>query len=288
MQLTTPCPQPLFQLTCCTNSTRAHLRMDLLTALRAKRWSLPFPMAAGFCFHFHHASESRVASSSCLPSIAYHFPSFFTKLPRTGITTTTRPATTVTMVLLHRLVYPVLLAIVASANLVPRSESDVTTHSMENSTFADICEYVLSWTGMYLMKIAPGAVVYQYADLVSAPKSEDRIVSSAALVSGESGNSQGTAMPIIRMSGPWQHIGELQNEQLYNPIHDALVKMCPYEHGHMGCYSGMRGLPPQVTISDVPYRTNKGNYATNAWVTIKVEASFRELKYPGIGAALVS
>lgn len=140
---------------------------------------------------------------------------------------------------------------------------------------------------------------------MNKPEPEDRFANLAVSIAGESrlgDNLKGTNTAIIRMSTVKQHIGEFAGQRLFDIIHSALLKLCPYERGRTGCYPGMPGSGEssddntlasaykyynKYYILDVPYRTEGGDYATNAWITITAKAIFRDQKYPGIGAATV-
>ncbi len=149
-------------------------------------------------------------------------------------------------------------------------------------------------------------MVYRYADLMSGPEPENRFANLTGAATGSGTDrdwSQGSDSVIIRMSTVKQHVAEFAGQRLFDVIHDALLKICPYERGRIGCYPQMPGagtpdkhntLPSgeeyygKVFVVDVPYKTGKGDYATNAWLTITAQAIFRDGKYPGIGAATVS
>lgn len=157
---------------------------------------------------------------------------------------------------------------------------------------------------MLLTATGPGDVVYRYADLMSGPEPENDYANPTAPATGWSGDaSKGSYTPVIRMSTIREHVGEFQGQRLFDVIHNALLKICPYERGLIGCYEDMPGagepnddnsLPLEYKyynkfwVLDVPYKTDKGDYAVNAWFTITAQAIFRNQKYPGLGAATVS
>ncbi|KAH6625343.1 hypothetical protein C7974DRAFT_199193 [Boeremia exigua] len=153
-------------------------------------------------------------------------------------------------------------------------------------------------------QIGPSDVVYRYADLMNGPEPESRYANPFRPAVGEDDKGRLLAsyqnVPVIRMSTVKQHVGEFAGQRLFNIIHDALLKICPYERGRIGCYPNMPGAGrPQddntlkqpykyydrFWILDVPYINDKGDYATNAWITITAQAIFRDQKYPGIAAA---
>lgn len=167
-----------------------------------------------------------------------------------------------------------------------------------------------------LTPIGPGDVVYRYADLMSGPEPDDQFPgieadttstahpSLAVHAAGWDPSAPTEAkIAMVRLSAVKQHVAEFAGQRLFDIIHDALLKMCPYERGRIGCYPDMPGAGKpnddntlqskykyydRVYILDVPYKTSKGEYATNAWITITAQAIYREDKYPGIGAATVS
>lgn len=126
---------------------------------------------------------------------------------------------------------------------------------------------------------------------------------STYIESGGASSAVGGKVAMVRMSTVKQHVAELSGQRLFDIIHDALLKMCPYERGRIGCYPNMPGaatpygqnqLQPwqkyhnKVWIQGVPYKSDRGNYRNNAWITITAKAIFREDRYPGLGAATVS
>lgn len=157
---------------------------------------------------------------------------------------------------------------------------------------------------MRLTATAPGALVWDYAEIMSGPEPEDRFanLSVPASAAGASKDLAGANLPIIRMSTNKQHAGEITGQRMWDKIHEALLAICPLERGTIGCYPGMPGsgdpnkdgtLPQgvvynsEVWVEGVPYQDSEGRYATNAWITIKATGIFRDQKYPGIGAAMV-
>jgi len=120
---------------------------------------------------------------------------------------------------------------------------------------------------------------------------------------GGASSAVGGKVAMVRMSTVKQHVAELSGQRLFDIIHDALLKMCPYERGRIGCYPNMPGAATpygqnqlnsgkkyydRVWIQGVPYKSDRGNYRNNAWITITAKAIFREDRYPGLGAATVS
>lgn len=146
-----------------------------------------------------------------------------------------------------------------------------------------------------------------YADLMSGPEPEDKHTGLNAQTDltanvADSG-PVGGKVAMVRMSTEKQHVAEFAGQRLFDVIHDALLKMCPYERGRIGCYSSMPGAAKPTDdntlqsgyqyydrywILDVPYKKDNGEYGTNAWITITTAAIFREDMYPGLGAATVS
>ncbi|KAJ4993263.1 hypothetical protein SVAN01_01238 [Stagonosporopsis vannaccii] len=151
----------------------------------------------------------------------------------------------------------------------------------------------------------PDDIVLRYTDLMRGPEPEDKHAGMTAHVdlhtySGDASSATDGKVAMIRMSTVKQHVGELAGQRLFDIVHDALLKICPYERGRIGCYSSMPGAAKpygenilesgkkyydRYWIQDVPYKNDKGEYKTNAWITITAEAIFREDKYPGLGAA---
>ncbi|UPX17413.1 uncharacterized protein EKO05_0007770 [Ascochyta rabiei] len=125
--------------------------------------------------------------------------------------------------------------------------------------------------------------------------------SQVPITAGEGTDSIYTAD--VRMSGDEtrQHVGQISGQRMWDVVHKRLLEICPYERGPIGCYEDMpgAGLPEkdgkmkqsyysECVISKVPYKTKKGEYASNARLTVKARATFRDAKYPGLGAATVS
>lgn len=142
---------------------------------------------------------------------------------------------------------------------------------------------------------------------MSGPEPEDRFINSStpttARTTSNTDPTTGSHGLVIRMGMSKQHVGELKGQRIWNAVYDALHKMCPLERGRIGCYEGMPGAQvpnddgtpsanslfyKKVWVTGIPYKDDKGNYATNAWLTLTMEGMFRDQQYPGIGAATVS
>lgn len=136
---------------------------------------------------------------------------------------------------------------------------------------------------------------------MSGPEPVNRFANLTVPSTANADSSTGDHTVDIRMSSDKQHVAELHGQRLFDIIHDSLLKICPYDRGSIGCYESMPGAgkpnndltltytyASKYWILDVPYLTDKGNYAYNAWITITARAIFRNKKYPGLGAATVS
>jgi hypothetical protein len=149
--------------------------------------------------------------------------------------------------------------------------------------------------------------VFNYEDLMSGPEPEDRFINistpATAFTALNSDPTKGDHRLIIRMGMGKQHVAELKGQRMFNTIIDALKKMCPLERGQIGCYENMPGAKnpnddgspskdlvfyKKVLVRGVPYKDGNGNYATNAWLTLKMIGIFRDHQFPGLGAATVS
>lgn len=159
---------------------------------------------------------------------------------------------------------------------------------------------VLTLTGIY-------DLVLNYTDLMSDPEPGDRFANVSAPISAFTGLSTvpitGSHGVIIRMGTSKQHIGELNKQRMWDTIHNSLMQLCPIERGQIGCYKDMPGArnpesfyPPnpeyltyykRISIGGIPYKDDKGNYATNARLIITMEGMFRERNFPGLAAATV-
>lgn len=145
---------------------------------------------------------------------------------------------------------------------------------------------------------------------MSGPEPEDRFANVSAPASASAGlntdPTTGRDGVIIRMGMSKQYVGELNKQRMWDTIHNALMKLCPIVRGQIGCYEKMPGArdPNQVPfapskpgqpdlfkkiwIEGIPYKDDKGNYATNSWLTLTMEGMFRERNFPGLAAATVS
>lgn len=138
---------------------------------------------------------------------------------------------------------------------------------------------------------------------MQGPEPENRFASNStpatALNTDPTVGSHGL---IIRISEDKQHAGELKGQRMWDVVNDALIKMCPFERGRIGCYEDMPGtIDPhddnspregqhfykKYWVNDVPYRNEHGRYAHNAWLTLTMRGMFRNQRYPDIGAATV-
>jgi hypothetical protein len=208
------------------------------------------------------------------------------------------------MKLLQWLFCLLLLAVIALADPAPLSCRDLTNNYTTNSTYPEPRKYTSARFTMPLTATAPGALVWDYAEMMSRPEPEDRFANLTvpASAAGASKDLAGANLPIIRMSTNKQHIAEYTSQRMWDMIHDALLAICPLERGTIGCYPGMPGsgeptdhgkLPQGVVynsvvwITGVPYQGPDDRYSTNAYITITATGIFRDQKYPGIGAAMV-
>jgi hypothetical protein len=208
------------------------------------------------------------------------------------------------MKLLQCLFCLLLLAVIALADPAPLFCRGLASNYTTNSTYPEPRKYTSARFTMRLTATAPGALVWDYAEMMSRPEPEDRFANLTvpAAAAGASKDLAGANLPIIRMSSNKQHIAEYTHQRMWDMIHEALVAICPLERGAIGCYPGMPGsgkpyddgtLPPgdvyksMVRINGVPYQDSQGRYANNAWITVTATGIFRDQKYPGIGAALV-
>ncbi|KAF9693040.1 hypothetical protein EKO04_009083 [Ascochyta lentis] len=145
----------------------------------------------------------------------------------------------------------------------------------------------------------PHVKVYSYDDIMSAPEPVDSYANLSTLVTAGNG-AEGTYTADIRMSGgdTKQHVAQISGQRMWDVLHKCLLEICPYERGRIGCYEDMlgAGVPEKdgkmkrsyysrCVIDKIPYKTKKGGYATDASLTIKARAIFRNDKYPGMGAA---
>lgn len=206
------------------------------------------------------------------------------------------------MKLLQWLFCLLLLAVIALADPAAPSRLDLTNNYTTNSTYPEPRRYTSAQDTMRLTATAPGALVWDYAEIMSGPEPEDRFANLIMPDLAASKDLAGANLPIIRMSTNKQHIGEMTHQRIWDRVHTALLAICPLERGSIGCYPGMPGsgepnkdgtLPQgvvynsEVWIRGMPYQDSHGNYATNAWVIITATGIFRDQKYPGIGAAMV-
>ena len=196
-----------------------------------------------------------------------------------------------------------LLAVIALANPAPLSFRDLTSNYTTNSTYPKPRKYTSVQVNMRLTATAPGALVWDYAEIMSEPEPENRFanltVPASAVAEGK--DLVGANLPIIRMSTVKQHMAEFNRQRVWDKIHEALLRLCPLERGVIGCYPDMPGASTKkddtlsegtiytsvAWIMNVPYQGPYNRYSTNAHIEIKATGIFRDQKYPGIGAALV-
>ena len=142
---------------------------------------------------------------------------------------------------------------------------------------------------------------------MSVPEPEDRFANVSAPTFAFTGMDTdprtGSHGVIIRMSTSKQYVAELKGQRMWDAIYNALMQLCPLERGTIGCYGdnmpgaldpnqrNMVGQPGRLLnkfwIQDIPYRDDKGNYATNAFLRLTLQGIFREQNFPGLASATV-